>query len=93
MLEQNVVTHRVHEGAKALGLAHFSAVQGGKNAGERLLADVFNRLRRTQPRAQLELDQLAEIGHEMFLRPKVSRTKTFDVGLVKRLELHELAPP
>ena len=28
----------------------------------------------------------------MFLRPKVSRTKTLDVGFVKRLELQGLAP-
>jgi hypothetical protein len=87
VLEQNVVAHRVHESAEALGLADFSAAQRGKHASEGFLPDVFNRLRRMQARAQFQLDQLAEIRHEMFLCPEVSCAKTLDVGFVKRLEL------
>jgi hypothetical protein len=45
-----------------------------------------------QTRSQFELDQLAEICHEVFLRAKVSRTETFDIGFVKGLEFQEPAP-
>ena len=92
MLEQDVVAHGVDEGAEAVGLAQFAAAQRHKNARKGFLADVFHGLRGIHARAQFQLDQFAEIGHEMFLRPEVSFAKTLNVGFVKRLELQELAP-
>src|ERR1700722_16126217 len=92
VFEQDVVTHGVDEGAEPVRLTKLSAAQSDENPGKGFLAYVFNRLRRMQPGAKLELDQLTEVRHEMFLRAKVSRTESFDIGFVKRLELQGLAP-
>jgi hypothetical protein len=91
VFEQDVVAHGIHEGAKTFGLADFSAAQRDEDSGEGFLPDVLNSLRRIQARAQLELNQLAEVRHEMFLRSKISRTETVDVGFVKRLEFQSRA--
>jgi hypothetical protein len=91
MLKQDVVAHRVYEGAEAIGLADLAVPQSGEDPGKGLLPYIFNRLWRIEARAELELDQFGEIRDEMLLRAEVSRLKTFNVGLVKGLELQR--PP
>jgi predicted DNA-binding protein (UPF0251 family) len=91
VLEQNVVAHGVHESTEAVGLADLSVTQGDEYAGECFLAYVLNRLRGIQARAELELNQLAEVGDEVFLRSEVSRLQALNIGFVKGLELQ--GPP
>jgi hypothetical protein len=45
-----------------------------------------------QARTQFQLDQLAEIGDEVFLCPEVSCLKTLYIRLVKGLELQGNGP-
>src|SRR5690348_1752044 len=91
MFPQNVVADGVHKRAQTLRLTNPAfAAQSGKNAGKGLLPHILDRMRRRQARTKLELNQFAEIRNEMFLRAKVSRTETLQVGLVKRLELQGL---
>lgn len=92
MLQQNVIAHGIHEGAEAIRLADFSAAQGSEDASKGFLSNVLNRLRGMQTGSQFELDQLAEVRHEMFLRAEVSRTEALYIGFVKGLQFQEPAP-
>ena len=83
MLEQDVVAHGVDKCTEAIGLAELSIPQCREYASKRLLSDVFNRLWRIEAGTQLQLDQFAEIGDEMFLRAEVSGLEAFDVGPIK----------
>lgn len=93
LLQQDIVADRVHKGPKTLGLANAAfTAQSEKDSGKGFLAHVLDGLRRMEARAELQLNQFAEISHKMFLRAEVSFTETLDIGFVKGLELQGVAP-
>jgi hypothetical protein len=93
MLQQNVVADGVHESSQPLWLTNATlAAQCDENTGKSLLAHVLDGLRRIQTGTQLQLDQFAEISHEMFLDAEISSTKALDVGLIEGLELQGRGP-
>jgi len=87
-LAQYVRANLIHERSNPFWLSDARFLpQGHKNPSERLLPDIFDVLRRMQPRSQLQMNQLAEIGNKMFLRPEVTRTQPLEIGAVESLKL------
>jgi hypothetical protein len=68
------------------------AAQRDENTGKGFLPHILDRLRRIQTGTQLQLDEFAEVGHEMFLDAKIPSSEALDVGFIEGLELQGLAP-
>lgn len=89
MLEQHVIADGIHERPEAVCLTKsFAAAQDRKNPSKDFLAHVFDRFPGIESGTQFELDQLAEVGNEVFFGAEVARTKPFQVAAVKSIELH-----
>ena len=73
MFEQHVIADRVDERSQALRAKNLFIPKRDKETREGFLAQIFDRFRRPEPGPQLDFDQGAEIGGEMFLRAIVSR--------------------
>jgi hypothetical protein len=88
MLEQDVVAHRIDVRSQTVCLpqAVFTS-QDCKNPRKNFLPYVVNCLKCSDTRAQLELDELAEIRHKMVLSPEVARPEPLQIGLIKLIEL------
>ena len=75
MFEQNIVADRVYEGAQPFRLADSTRTpQRSEYPHEGFLANIVDCLGGAQTRSQFELDQFAEIGNKMLLRPEVPGT-------------------
>ncbi len=69
-----------------------STLQGRVEPGKGFLLYIVDRFPRSQARAQLQLNECAEVRAEMFPGLGVSGLKKAEVALIKRLKLQELAP-
>jgi hypothetical protein len=84
MLEQHVVTYGIDKGTQAVSLPQaIRTSQRSYHSDENLLPDVLDCLWGTQPRTQLQPDQLTKIPDKMVFSPEVSRTKPRKIGLVE----------
>jgi hypothetical protein len=94
VFQQNVITNRIHKSSQPISLSNatFSAQQA-KHSDEGLLTHIFDRLVGAQSGAQLQPDEFTEIAHEMGFDSSITRSKFFDIGCVKREELHAPFPP
>src|SRR5579863_10410878 len=87
VLNQNVVTDCIDEGAKTLGLAKGARLfQAGQDPGEGFLAHVLNSLGGPQPGAKLQLEQSGEITDKMLLSAGIPGTEIFDVSCIERMK-------
>src|SRR5271163_4855849 len=81
----NIVAGSVDKCAKLLRLTKAALrAQRLEHPAEGLLADVFDVLRGTDARSQLDPDQLPKIGRKMLLCPEVSRTQPLYIRFIKR---------
>ena len=84
-----MVANGVDQGAEALGIPHApGASYQLQTAGEGFLLDVLYGLAGSEPGAQLQRNQLAEVCDEVAFRVPVTRTEPFDISVIKRLEVH-----
>ena len=93
MLLKDVVANRIHEGPKPVGLADSAfGSQCPENADKGLLAQVLDRPRVQTAGAELNAQELREIGDKVHLRRRVAFAEAPDVRLVKRIEFHWSCP-
>jgi hypothetical protein len=84
VFQKNVVTDGIDEGTQAFRFADRAVGTDGTNyARERFLTEIIDCFGWKTAGAQLQLEQLREIGDEMSLRRRVSFTEALKIGLVK----------
>jgi hypothetical protein len=83
-----VVADGIDQGAETLGIPYAPGTSYQlQTAGEGFLLDVLYGLAGSEPGAQLQGDQLAEVCDEVAFRVPVTRTEPFDISVIKRLEV------
>ena len=89
MFEKNVIAHGIDECAQTVRLSQtFFAAEGGKDPNKDFLPEVIDGIDGLKAAAQLEIDELAEVGHEMLLRAEIAGTKPLQISVIERKKFH-----
>src|SRR5438874_8336455 len=86
LLHEYVIAYRADESAKPLRMVHSTRPHNLDHPQQRLLPDILDQLRRADPNAQLQPQQVAEIQAEVALDSGVAAGQAFEVVRVEGVE-------
>src|SRR5689334_9055483 len=85
---QHVLTHRMHIGAEAPGIADFAGTDGAPHPAEGLLPHLIDGLGIHTPGAQYHLEALTKIRYKVRLRHRIPGPQATQVVFIERKEFH-----